>query len=61
MIDRLNYNLKITERLNYIFKKAPYLRFTQLLTLLSLDKDLFYEESDKTLDRIEKYIALNFN
>jgi len=52
MVDRSYYNGKILGTLYSILDKHPDLRFCQLLSILDLDKDNFYEEPDKTLQRI---------
>ena len=43
-----------------IVEKLPELRFCQILTILNLDKDLFYEESVDTL-KILKKLAEKFS
>ena len=52
MVDRSYYNGKILEALFDVLSKHPELRFCQLLTILDLDKDRFYEEPDKTYRKI---------
>jgi len=54
MVDRLIYNCKILSELGKIIISHPYLRFCQILAILGLDKDNFYEEPDETLQRIYK-------
>jgi hypothetical protein len=39
-----------------IVKQYPELRFCQILTILNLDKDRFYEESVDTLKRIDSKV-----
>jgi len=56
MINREKYNLLIINRLLCILAIFPDWRFTQLLSNLGLDKDRFYEEPDKTLELIDKWI-----
>ena len=56
MDDRYQYNMLILGKLCSIFTAFPNLRFTQLLSNLGLDKDLFYEEPDETLKKINKWI-----
>ena len=53
---RQSSNLEILKILNIIVERFPQLRFTQILTNLGLDKDLFYEESVDTLDNIKKQL-----
>ena len=55
-MSRLEYNYKILYRLTYLISRFPDWRFTQLLSNLGLDKDRFYEEPDKTLELIDKWI-----
>ena len=52
-------NLEIISLLNNIVEKHPELRFCQILTILNLDKDKFYEESIDTLKELKK-LAENF-
>ena len=54
---RQSANLEILKILNIIVERFPQLRFTQILTNLELDKDLFYEESVDTLDNIKKQLG----
>ena len=54
---RQSANLEILKILNIIVERFPQLRFTQILTNLGLDKDLFYEESVDTLDNIKKQLG----
>lgn len=49
-------NLEILKILNIVVNRFPDLRFTQILTILNLDKDLFYEESVDTLEHIKKQL-----
>ena len=49
---RLDANIEILEILKYMFEQNPELRFTQMLSILKLDRDRFYEESEVTLDNI---------
>ena len=53
---RQSANLEILKILNMIVNRFPHLRFTQILAILNLDKDLFYEESVKTLEHIKKQL-----
>lgn len=53
---RQSSNLEILKILNILVERFPQLRFTQILTNLGLDKDLFYEESVDTLDNIKKQL-----
>lgn len=50
---RRKYNFKIIVELIKIIIKHPELRFCQILSILELDKDNFYEEPDRTLSRIK--------
>ena len=52
-------NLEIISLLNNIVEKHPELRFCQILEILNLDKDKFYEESVDTLKELKK-LAENF-
>ena len=54
---RQSSNLEILKILNILVERFPQLRFTQILTNLGLDKDLFYEESVDTLDNIKKQLG----
>ena len=56
---RQSANLEIISLLNNIVEKHPELRFCQILTILNLDKDKFYEESIDTLKELKK-LAENF-
>lgn len=47
-------NLEIVNILNSIVNRHPELRFCQILTILNLDKDKFYEESVDTLKNLQK-------
>lgn len=47
-------NLEILSFIRNIVEKYPKLRFCQILTILKLDKDRFYEESTDTLKSIVK-------
>lgn len=58
---RQSSNLEILKILNIIVERFPQLRFTQILTNLGLDKDLFYEESVDTLDNIKKQLERKFS
>ena len=53
---RQSANLEILKILDTIVNRFPQLRFTQILTNLNLDKDLFYEESVDTLEHIKKQL-----
>jgi len=53
---RQTANLEILKILNIVVNRFPDLRFTQILTILNLDKDLFYEESVDTLEHIKKQL-----
>lgn len=52
MVNRFLCNYTILCILDEIVSACPELRFTQILSNLGLDKDNFYEEPDKTLERI---------
>ena len=56
---RQTANLEIVSLLSNIVEKHPELRFCQILTILNLDKDRFYEESVDTLEELKK-LAENF-
>jgi hypothetical protein len=56
---RQTANLEIISLLSNIVEKHPELRFCQILTILNLDKDKFYEESVDTLEELKK-LAENF-
>ena len=56
---RQSANLEIISLLSNIVEKHPELRFCQILTILNLDKDKFYEESIDTLKELKK-LAENF-
>ena len=56
---RQTANLEIISLLNNIVEKHPELRFCQILTILNLNKDKFYEESVDTLKELKK-LAENF-
>ena len=51
---RQTANLEIISLLSNIVEKHPELRFCQILTILNLDKDKFYEESVDTLKELQK-------
>lgn len=57
MVNRRKYNFKIIVELTKIMIKHPELRFCQILSILELDKDNFYEEPDRTLSRIRSSIS----
>lgn len=52
MVNRRKYNLKIVVELIKIIVRNPELRFCQILSILELDKDNFYEEPDKTWKKV---------
>lgn len=54
MVDRFRYNCEILNKLGTIVLNNPNLRFCQILSILDLDKDRFYEEPDKTLKSINE-------
>jgi hypothetical protein len=58
---RQSANLEILKILNMIVERFPQLRFTQILTNLELDKDLFYEESVDTLNNLKKQLEGKFS
>ena len=51
---RQTANLEIISLLSKIVENRPELRFCQILTILNLDKDKFYEESVDTLEKLKK-------
>ena len=52
MVDRKFWNWKILILIGRLICKHPYLRFCQILSILELDKDRFYEESDETYNKL---------
>lgn len=48
-------NGNILTLLWYIVERHPELRFRQILHILDLDKDGFYEEPSKTYERLAKH------
>lgn len=56
---RQTANLEIISLLSNIVEKHPELRFCQILEILNLNKDKFYEESVDTLKELKK-LAENF-
>lgn len=54
---RQSANLEIINLLSKIVNENPELRFCQILTILELDRDKFYEESTDTLHHIKKLIV----
>jgi len=58
---RQTANLEILKILDMIVNRFPEMRFTQILTILNLDKDLFYEESVDTLAHIKKQLEGKFS
>lgn len=52
MYNRKENNLAIVGILREIVHNNPDLRFRQILSILELDKDNFYEEPDETLQKI---------
>ncbi len=65
MIDREKYNLAILNKLEEFLKGHPDFRFIQALWALDIINrdennliiDRFYEESNKTLDKVNKAIS----
>lgn len=57
MVNRRKYNFKIIVELIKVIIVHPDLRFCQILSILELDRDNFYEEPDKTLSRIRGNIS----
>lgn len=55
--NRLRNNIKILELLADFMETREDLRFCQVLNILGLDKDRFYEEPNDTIKDIEKRIA----
>jgi hypothetical protein len=53
---RQESNKEIVEILNKIVEDYPEMRFCQILTILSLDRDRFYEESCDTLKKIKECV-----
>ena len=58
---RQTANLEILKILDIVVNRFPDLRFTQILTILNLDRDLFYEESVDTLAHIKKQLEGKFS
>ena len=56
---RQSANLEIISLLSNIVEKHPELRFCQILEILNLNKNKFYEESIDTLKELKK-LAENF-
>ena len=56
MDDRVVYNQKIIDEIQKILDTHRYLRFTQLLSILKLNEDRFYEEPRETYHRIMETI-----
>jgi hypothetical protein len=52
MVDRKFWNWKILILIGRLIYKHPELRFCQILSILELDKDRFYEEPDKTYNNL---------
>ena len=64
MMTRLEANIKILDIVKQLACMFPDMRFNQLLinTQVVLEgKDQFYEESEKTLDRLRNYINTRKN
>ena len=55
--NRLKINMQILTVLADFMRTREDLRFCQVLSVLGLDKDRFYEEPQDTLKEIEKRIA----
>jgi hypothetical protein len=56
MDDRVVYNQKIIDEIQKILDTHRYLRFTQLLSILKLNEDRFYEEPRETYHKIMEII-----
>jgi hypothetical protein len=54
---RQSANLNILQDIKFIIEQYPDLRFTQILSILNLDKDNFYEESTVTLNKVRMKVA----
>ena len=64
MMTRLEANIKILDIVKQLACMFPDMRFNQLLTNTKVvleGKDQFYEESEKTLDRLRNYINTRKN
>lgn len=61
MINRQEYNKKILSILTEEINKSPELRFIQILWFLNIvdNTDRFYEEPNKTLEKINERIVNN--
>ena len=59
MINRQKYNSEILNKLQDFLKEHPDFRFIQALWALNIvyREDRFYEEPDKTLDKVSKTLA----
>ena len=63
-MNRLESNIKILDILKQLACMFPDMRFNQLLINIQVvleGKDQFYEESEKTLDRLRNYINTRKN
>ena len=63
-MNRLESNIKILDIIKQLAYMFPDMRFNQLLINAQVvleDKDQFYEESEKTLDRLRNYINTRKN
>ena len=54
---RQTANLNIINALTHIVNEHPELRFTQILTILKLDTDRFFEEPWVTLEKVYETIS----
>lgn len=54
MVNRQHWNWKIMTLIGRMMYENPDLRFCQVLSILGLDKDRFYEEPDKTYKELLK-------
>ena len=58
-LSRYQANCLIMAKLQWLIDKYPDQRFVQLLEnfgIIDVTKDLFYEESERTLEKLEEYI-----
>ena len=63
-MNRLESNVKILDIIKQLAYMFPDMRFNQLLIntqVILEDEDQFYEESEKTLDRLRNYINTRKN
>ena len=57
MVDRKYWNWKIIVLIWCLIYKYPDLRFCQILSILDLDRDRFYEEPDETYSKLKEGVS----